>query len=104
MRTKTFQISRRSFLKSCSLGAAAAGVPLWFLEREADAAIKARKLSPNDRPGIALVGCGGMGRGDASNAKRFGEILAVCDVDKAHAEAAAKQFGKEGRAPTQYSD
>src|SRR5512133_492724 len=104
MRTKTFQISRRSFLKSCSLGAAAAGVPLWFLEREADAAIKARKLSPNDRPGIALVGCGGMGRGDASNAKRFGEILAVCDVDQKHVEDAAKQFAKDGKTPDKFND
>lgn len=42
----------------------------------------------NDRPGIALVGCGGMGRGDASSAARYGDILAVCDVDKRHAEQA----------------
>ena len=72
--------------------------PLWFFERElAQAATVPRPLSPNDRPGIALVGCGGMGRGDAQNASRFGEIVAVCDVDQSRAEAAAKQFTKEGK-------
>lgn len=42
----------------------------------------------NDRPAIALVGCGGMGRGDAGNASRFGDIVAVCDVDARHAQQA----------------
>lgn len=45
-----------------------------------------------------------MGRGDAGNASRFGEILAVCDVDKGHVEEAAKQFTKGGKRPEQYSD
>ncbi len=31
---KPFQISRRSFLKTASVAAAATGLPLWFLERE----------------------------------------------------------------------
>ena len=45
-----------------------------------------------EKPKIALVGCGGMGRGDAGNAKRFGTIVAVCDVDANRAGAAGKQF------------
>src|SRR5262252_5447631 len=97
-------LSRRSFLKTCSVAAAASGVPLWFLECEADSAVKPKPLAPNDRPGIALIGCGGMGRGDAANASRLGEILAVCDVDAGHVTAAAKQFTKEGKWPTQYRD
>ena len=105
MNNKTFQISRRRFMRTCTVLAAAAGLPPWFIERELSAASpRLRPLGPNDRPGIALVGCGGMGRGDAGNATRFGDILAVCDVDKSHAEAAAKQFTKDGKAPTQYSD
>ena len=80
-----------------------AGVPPWFIERELSAASRGF-AGPNDRPGIALVGCGGMGKGDAGNASRFGDILAVCDVDKGHAEGAAKQFTKDGKVPTQYSD
>ena len=30
----------------------------------------------NDRPGIALIGCGGMGRGDIKSASRFGDVVA----------------------------
>src|SRR5512140_3528592 len=97
MQPKPFHISRRSFLKTCSAAAAATGLPLWFFEREAQAAVKRSVLSPNDRPGIGLVGCGGMGRGDAANARRFGEILALCDVDDNHAAEAVKQFTKAGK-------
>src|SRR6267378_3704065 len=98
-------ISRRSFLKRCSVTAAAAGVPAWFVERELSAATpESNPPGPNDRPGIALVGCGGMGRGDAGNASRLGDILAVCDVDKSHAEQAAKQFTKNGKTPEIFSD
>lgn len=104
MQTKCFYVSRRSFLKSCSLAAAATGLPAWFLERELAAAPAPKELGPNDRPGVALVGCGGMGKGDAGNASRFGNIVAVCDVDASHVEQAAKQFTKEGKVPAKYSD
>jgi predicted dehydrogenase len=101
---KTFYISRRQFLKISSATAAATGLPLWFLEREARAAPEPKRLSPNERPGIALVGCGGQGRGDATNASRFGEIVAVCDVDQKHLEGAAKQFTKDGKTPAKIND
>jgi len=105
MNIHRFHISRRSFLQRCSLTAAATGLPLWFLERDLrGASTEAKPLSPNDRPGVALVGCGGQGRGDAGNASRFGEIIAVCDVDEAHVEAAAKQFTKGGKTPAKYND
>jgi len=102
---KSFDISRRLFLKRCSQIAAMTGLPLWFIERQQLAAADMPSLpTPNDRPGIALVGCGGMGRGDATNASKFGEILAVCDVDGNHAAAAAKKFTVEGKVPDIYSD
>jgi predicted dehydrogenase len=102
---KPFQISRRSFLRSCAATAAATGLPLWFVEREAALAASASNPpGPNDRPAIALVGCGGMGRGDANNAQRFGDVVAVCDVDDSHVEEAAKQFTKEGKAPAKLND
>ena len=104
--SKPFQISRRSFLATCTATAAATGLPMWFVDRDLAAAAEPapKPPGPNDRPGIALVGCGGMGRGDAQNASRFGDILAVCDVDASHAQAAAKQFTKDGRTPTAYTD
>ena len=102
---KRFAISRRSFIRTCSMTAATTGLPLWFIERELSAAeTPTRPLSANDRPGIALVGCGGMGRGDAGNASRFGEIVAVCDVDSNHVDAAAKQFTKDGKTPAKFND
>jgi predicted dehydrogenase len=98
---RPFHINRRHFLRTAAL----AGVPFWFWERQLAAADSPRRRpGPNDRPGIALVGCGGMGRGDASNAARFGDIVAVCDVDANHLAAAARQFTKDGKAPVQLRD
>jgi predicted dehydrogenase len=99
------RISRRSFITTCTMAAAATGLPIWFVERElAAAASQAKPLSPNDRPGIALIGCGGQGTGDASNALRFGEVIAVCDVDTIHIDKAVEKFTKEGKTPARYSD
>jgi len=103
--SKPFQISRRTFLAQCSVTAAATGLPLWFIESELAAQEPAKTpTSANDRPGIALIGCGGMGRADASNAARFGNIVAVCDVKGAHLAEAVKQFTKEGKSPAQFGD
>jgi len=100
-----FQISRRSFLQRCSLAAAATGLPLWFVQRELTAAEVSKIISnPNDRPGLALIGCGGMGQGDAENASRFGDIIAVCDVDQKYANQAAQKFTKDGKSPVKYDD
>jgi predicted dehydrogenase len=105
MNSKAFFVTRRSFLKKCSLAAAATGLPAWFVERDlAGAAPRPKRLGPNDRPAIALIGCGGMGRGDGTNAMRFGDLVAVCDVDDTHAAAAAEQYGKKGRRPDIYND
>jgi predicted dehydrogenase len=85
--------------------AAVTGLPLWFVERQQlIAAEAAPQLSLNDRPGVAIIGCGGMGKADATNANRFGDILAVCDVDENHAAAFASNFTVEGRSPAIYHD
>jgi predicted dehydrogenase len=104
MSTKSFFISRRSFIKRCSLAGAAAGLPAWFIERDLAEAAPTGKLGPNDRPAIALIGCGGQGRGDASNARKFGDIVAVCDVDAGHAAEAAKQFTDGDKKPVIFDD
>ena len=79
--------SRRDFLK-----ATAATLPAWFIERERSFAAPEQPKSPNDKPNIGLIGCGGQGRGDASGASKFGNVVAVADVDSSHAEQAAGQF------------
>ena len=44
--------------------------------------------APNDRPRLALIGAGGQGSGDARWASNYGDFLAVCDVDRNHADRA----------------
>lgn len=106
---KRVQISRRSFLAQCTAAAAATGLPLWAIQRNsalaAESAAGAGSLpGPNDRPGIALIGCGGQGTGDAGNASGYGDILAVCDVNQEHLDAAAQRFTNNGKAPDKYTD
>ena len=42
----------------------------------------------NDRPLVGGIGLGGMGRGDCSNHARFGDVVAIADVDQEHANRA----------------
>ncbi len=95
---KSFQVSRRSFLQRCATAAALSGLPRWYVEQQAAAAAESagRRPTPNDRPGVALVGAGGQGTRDAQNAAHWGEVLAVCDVDRQRGAAAAKKLGETG--------
>jgi predicted dehydrogenase len=80
---------------------------MWYVERlqaETQASASTPTLSANDKPGVALIGCGGQGRADAKNASRFGEVIAVCDVDESRAREAAKQFSHDGKTPQVYGD
>jgi predicted dehydrogenase len=88
-------MTRRNVLKSGLAAAGGLALPKWFVEENAARAGYLEPGSPNDRPRILLVGCGGMGRGDARAAKAFGDIVAVCDVDSRHAGEAAEEFKAE---------
>src|SRR5688572_16686319 len=84
-------IRRRSFLKSSAVLAAASTLPKWFAD-ELEAK-EPKALGPNEKPAFALIGCGGMGRGDANSAKAQGaQIVAICDVDDAQLAATQKMF------------
>ncbi len=48
--------------------------------------------SKNDRPAIALIGCGGMGVGNMKSAKRWLDVVAYADADSRRAEKANKDF------------
>src|SRR4051812_41306149 len=39
---------------------------------------------PSETLAFGLIGCGGQGTGDAKNASKFGQVVAVCDVDEGH--------------------
>lgn len=82
-------VSRRSFLRSATAVAAACSLPEWFIE-ECRGSRPADPKVPSDRPRLALIGCGGRGRGIARAASAFGRIVAVCDVDDQQLAAARK--------------
>ena len=98
--------NRRSFIRRVPGVAAAVALPAWYMQQQAAfAAEEARpNKSPNDRPAVALVGCGGMGTGDARNAQNYGDIVAVCDVDEKHLAKAVEKLSKDGKKPSQFSD
>lgn len=55
----------------------------------------AKQIAANDRIGVAVVGCGGMGRMDLADFQRNPdvEIVAVCDVFRPNAEKARQLAG-----------
>ena len=66
--------SRRKFIKQAS--AISAG---YFVAAGARTAIS---QSPNEKLNVACIGVGGKGGGDSDNAAMFGNIVAICDVDR----------------------
>ncbi len=100
MHTFHIHVSRRRFFKAAAVAAGAAALPDWFVEESRSYAATPKPLSPNDRPGIGLIGCGGQGSGDCNWAQNFGQVIAVADVDEKHRDAAAARF----KAPYKYSD
>lgn len=79
--------TRRRFLTTTGGFAASVAAPYWFTSRSrADE-------SKNDRPLLGAIGLGGQGTGITHRARKFGDIVAVCDVDRDHAERARDGFG-----------
>ena len=79
--------SRRSFIASAAIGTS---LPM-------TAASASRILGANDRIRLALVGCGGMGRGDLRDMLRAGktDAVALCDVDDSQVDRAQKDVVSE---------
>src|SRR3989449_9465186 len=97
MSSNSCSLSRRRFLKTSAVIAAGPALPAWFVEQSRSYAATSKPLSPNEKPNIALIGCGGQGRYDTTLAAKFANVVAVCDVDSKHAEEASKQFRSEER-------
>ena len=57
--TPTRWIDRRSFLKGTAALSVGSGLPAWFVEQLWAQADLAKSPAPNDRPNVALIGCGG---------------------------------------------
>ncbi len=86
--TKTYsRTSRRKFLRDSTIAAAGATAIPYFAWNETAFA----NDEANDRPRVGCIGVGGMGTGDARGHARYGDIVAVCDVDARHANRAREQ-------------
>ncbi len=90
--TPHFHISRRRFLKTTAIVSASLGLPGWFVEEAAAARRHTKKLGPNERPNIALIGCGTRGKVIGKESSHHGDIVTICDVDDSHLAAAQKQY------------
>ena len=86
----SYLTDRRRFLKAT----AATGVGVFVTHRAAAEDSK----SPNARIRFACIGVGGKGTSDSGDAKRHGDIVAICDIDdKTLAKAAEKSFPTAAR-------
>ena len=89
---------RRSFLKGSAVLAAATVLPEWL----ADSACAAGPPPPSARLRVGAIGVGGRGLAIARDARAHGDILAVCDADRARVDKANTQLA-DGKAET-YED
>lgn len=65
--------------------------------RQTEGRKRTRSSSKNDRIRFACIGVGGMGNSDSNNAARFGDVVAICDVDEAILHKKAQQFPRAKR-------
>jgi predicted dehydrogenase len=84
-------LNRRNFLKHAGLAAAATQIPLLSFAQEA------RKIGPNDRINVALIGAGGRGQGITKTALTIPGIKLVAVADSYDGRLAhAKELWGEG--------
>ena len=94
---------RRDFLKTTAAATAGLTTGIWA-ERIAAA------QESKSKPRVAAIGVGGsrgrynQGGGIARNAAKFGEMIAVCDVDDRHTAEFNKSFGEKLNMYRDYRD
>jgi len=77
--------TRRRFLKTT----AAASVGFWA----AGGVRRAMSQSAIETPNVASIGVGGKGGSDSGNASLFGNVIAICDVDRGRLEGKGRADG-----------
>lgn len=92
--------SRRQFLHESITAGAGASLASAQIARAQNASSSASILGANDRIRVALIGCGGMGRGDLRDFLRVKNVTCVglCDVDDEQTAKAAK-VAEDGGSP-----
>ncbi|MEZ6061699.1 MAG: Gfo/Idh/MocA family oxidoreductase [Planctomycetaceae bacterium] len=86
-------ISRRRMLTTSGAAALTVAAGDWFTEGLFSSRRAIGQESKNDRPRIGCIGTGGQGTYIGERAKNYGDIVAVCDVQRQHAERAKERFG-----------
>ena len=79
------RITRRRFVQTSAGLAALAANPYWMAGRSR------AEDSPNERPLVGAIGLGGQGTGIARRAANHGQVVALCDVHRQHAERAKEK-------------
>jgi predicted dehydrogenase len=82
--------NRREFLQSAGAATAGAALVPYFITSPA---ARAAEESKNDRHVIGCIGTGDRWEALQGQAKQHGDIVAVCDVDRAHVDKAAQRVG-----------
>jgi len=86
----SYLTDRRRFLKATAL----TGVGVFV----SGTAAADDSKSPNERIRFACIGAGGKGRSDSAEAKRWGDVVAICDIDDGTLEkAGSRSFPKAAR-------
>ncbi|WP_165069427.1 Gfo/Idh/MocA family protein [Paludisphaera rhizosphaerae] len=80
-------MKRRDFLTQSALVGASGS----FL-KGAPAIARASEESPNSKVRFACIGVGGKGDSDSNDAGKFGEIVALCDIDEKTLDKKAEKF------------
>ena len=85
------RLHRRQFLRTAT-GALAAP---WILGGSGEIAAKdsERPRSKNDRVAIGAIGMRYQGTVITEEARRYGDVVAICDLDQQHGEKAREHFG-----------
>jgi myo-inositol 2-dehydrogenase / D-chiro-inositol 1-dehydrogenase len=83
------KLTRRHFVQTSVGALALAANPFWTARRARAAESK------NDRPLVGSIGLGGQGTGIARRAAEFADVVAVCDVQRQHAERAKNEHFKD---------
>jgi predicted dehydrogenase len=78
--------TRRDFLHQTALAGVAGSV------LQAGGSAFGRQDSPNEKVRFACIGVGGKGDSDSNDAGKFGEIVALCDIDEKTLDKKAAKF------------
>ncbi len=84
------QRSRRDFLRTAAL----TGAGVWMADKAwaVDKTAQGKIIGANDKINFACIGVGGKGDSDSNEAAKYGNIVAICDVDDNTLDSAAKKW------------